>query len=454
MGQITLYLYYIALFVAVLIIPFVGIRAVVLFSQSDPESKMQGRHLLVVVARLLFVLAVLPPLIGVVGSILPKVNLNMGTSGGKPLTPVEIAPTLPGWIFSVLMSVFSFIFVGLEAFIKRYISLMTLPVIWISEKLDIGGEGSRLLTFRALDKIWLLFFGFAILLLIIGFLYNFVKDVIQEATGESTSSERGGTGVMSYLGRALVGLVLSFASYPIGKVLIWFNGLLSQFIMNNVSFPNMNDFIIYDITQGGFAGMQLGEHSIANSIAYMTLAPHSSNFAELLGFSAVNNAVTTKVFAIVDMKQAILLGAFEAYSAFFLIAMAVLFATRIVMVVFWFGVAPSIFAISAGFKGKMMSISVWLSNFMTWAFFPSAVSIILYIIAEIIYGAGSLISGVAGASSASLYFMFIMFFAAMTIILKVPKMLKDIFSKVGENVDEAAGTAVGGILKGTGIKAP
>ena len=449
MGQITLYSYYIALFIAVLILPFVGIRAIVLFSQSDPESKMRGRHLLIVVARLLFVLILLPPLIGVLGGILPKANLNMGPSGGNNLTPIEISPSGPGWLFSILISLISFIFVGLEAFIKRYISLLTLPIIWVSEKVDSGGEGSSLLKFGAIDKIWLLFFGLSVLLIIIGFLYNFVKDVIQEATGESTSSERGGSGVMVYLGRALVGLVLAFVSYPVGKMLIWFNGVLSQFIMGQVTFPSMNSFTINDFTAAGISQIQLGEHSIANSIAYMTLAPHTTQFAEKLHLSTAGAGI----LAIFDMKQAVLLGAFEAYSTFFLIAMAVLFATRIVMIVFWFGLAPSIFAVGGGFKGKMMSISVWFANFMTWAFFPSVVSIILYIIAQITLGAGSLVSGIVGGDNPAVYyFMFILFFAGMTIILKVPGMLKDVFTNLGQNLDDVAGSAISGISKGTGIK--
>jgi hypothetical protein len=448
--NIVVGLFKVEMFIGVLILPFILIRAIVLYSHADPESRMRARHLLVVVAELLLALVILPPLIGIVASILPSVSVSKGKELPGP-TWYTIKGPGPGWIFTLLFSLLSWLITGLEAFLKNYVSLLTLPIIHAAENMDLAN-------FIALDNVWKIFFAISMAIVLLSIGYNFVKDVIQEATGEETSSERGGTGVMVYLGRAVTGVVLAFTSYPIGKALIYLDGVIKNFMMDRVSFPGLR---VYEIAQYntlsalGIAPkdlLNLGK-SIANAIAYMTLAPHTRHFAQALNLPFASIDGVSQILTLTDPYQAIFVGVLVSYSMVFLISMAAIFATRIVMVTFWFGIAPIVFAMGGSLKGKLPSISSWFTHFMTWAFFPSAVSIILYIVGAVVESLpGSIFGpGVTYSDNVQFYFMLFVFFAGMTVILKIPGILERLFSGIGNTIEGAVGSVISGIQRTSGL---
>jgi len=313
---------------------------------------------------------------------------------------------------------------------------LTLPVIYASENFALFGSN-----FTALDDVWKIFFAISMAIVLLSIGYNFVKDVIQEATGEETSSERGGAGVMVYLGRAVTGVVLAFVSYPIGKALIYLDGVIKNFMMARVYFPDLK---IYQVGTGFDMLTKLG-NSIANAVAYMTLAPHTEEFGKAVGLIPASIPLVNNIFTLTDPYQAILVGALVSYSMVFLISMAVIFAMRIVMVTFWFGIAPIVFGIGGSFKGKLPSISSWFAHFMTWAFFPSAVSIILYILGAVVSALPKALESISGSSYDRYLIMLFVFFAGMTVILKIPGILERLFSDIGNTIEGAVGSAISGI---------
>jgi hypothetical protein len=441
--EIVVALFKVEMFVGVLIVPFILIRAIVLYSHADPESRMRARHLLVIVAELLLALVILPPLVGVVASILPTASIQPAGSSGD-LDWADTKAPGPGWIFTLLFSLLSWLVTGFEAFVKNYLSFLTIPIISLSENLDLftgglfGGEASSK-PFTLMDDVWKVFFAIAMAIILLSIGYNFLKDVIQEATGEESGSERGGAGVMVYLGRALTGVVLAFVSYPIGKALFYLDYVIKTFMMVRVTFPGLK------LNINVMNAEILQKSQITNAIVYMTLTPHTKQFAKALGLMELSDPLIT----LTDPYQAILVGALVSYSMVFLIAMAAIFAMRIIMVTFWFGIAPVVFATAGSFKGKLSSMSSWFTHFMTWTFFPSAVSVILYIVGSVV----SAIPNIAEGTFADIkyYFMLFIFFAGMTVILKVPGILERLFSGIGNTIENTVGSVISGIQRVSGL---
>jgi hypothetical protein len=121
------------------------------------------------------------------------------------------------------------------------------------------------------------------------------------------------------------------------------------------------------------------------------------------------------------------------------------------MVTFWFGIAPVVFATGGSFKGKLSSISSWFTHFMTWTFFPSAVSVILYILGAVISALPSIIGISSNNTNGQFYVMLFVFFAGMTIILKVPNILERLFSGLGNTIEGTVGSVISGIQRTSGL---
>ena len=117
-AQLIGYMYYISIFLAVIVLPFLIIKGLIALGHADRESKAKGRHLLVVALQFTIILVVFPPLVGLIYKFVPHINPPVSSGGGETLKPFDVKGAGAGWIFSVLVSVFSFIIVGIEALIK------------------------------------------------------------------------------------------------------------------------------------------------------------------------------------------------------------------------------------------------------------------------------------------------------------------------------------------------
>lgn len=438
--SIVKYSYYIAVFVAVMVLPFLLIKALVAYGHMDPESKARGRHLLVVSMQFSIVLAVLPPLTVLIYKILkPLMKTPALPASSTSVTQVNPVASGAGWVFSLLVSLLSYIVVAVERFIKVVVANITLPVIYFSEKMDQGGINSVFVSkLKVLDKIWMFFFVIAVGVIIVGFLYNYITDIMKESVGENTSKE--GVNILNYINRVVVALTAAVVSYPVGKIVLWINSVLESYIASYIQFPNMSTFLNSNGT------VSFASTPLTNSIAFMTLAPHTKEF-----LSHLNSIfrITGSVFSVFDLKQTIALGFFQSYSIFFLIAIALYFAMRIIMVVFWFGFAPVIFAVAIGYKGKINALSAWVGNFFTWALFPTIVATAIYTVSQIIYSMSQLIPNQGFGMGYTSVFALLLYGAAMVFTMRLPNVLKNVFTRMGEQFE--AGAFIQGIIKRTRI---
>lgn len=437
MGNIVVklvgYMYYIAVFVAVITLPFLIIKALVLYGHSDAESKVRGKHLITVSIQFAIVLAVLPPLIGLILRFLqPLINVPQAQSPSTAVHSVNPVASGAGWVFSILLSLLSYLIVAIEGFVKVIAAFFTLPLIYMSEKMDQGGTSATIVTSHMLDRVWLFFFALAVGIIAVGFLYNYVSDILKENVGEETSRE--GVNIMNYINRIVVALVASVISYPIGKIVLWLNSVLEQYIASSIQFPNMGNWF----TNTPFSGINLAQTPLTNSIAFITLAPHTREFLNSIF------KVTGGIFSVFDLKEVMALGFFQSYSIFFLLAIALYFAMRLIMVVFWFGFAPVIFAVAIGYKGKFNAISAWVGNFFTWALFPSVVAIGIFVISQIVSVMSKTALPQAGMGYTST-FALLLYGAGMVFIMRLPNMLKNVFTRMGESLE--AGAFLQGIIQ-------
>ena len=436
MGNITFdlvkYMYYIAAFVAVITLPFLIVKALVLYGHNDAESKMRGRHLITVSMQFAIVLAVLPPLTGLILRFLrPLITVPQASNTPSVVHSVNPSASGAGWVFSIFASLLSYIVVAIEGFLKVVAADFTLPLIYMSEKMDQGGTTSTIVTSHMLDRVWLFFFALAAGIIAVGFLYNYVSDILKESVGEETSHE--GVNIMNYINRVVIALVASVVSYPVGKIILWLNSVLEQYIASNIQFPNMGSWL----TNTYFSQINLAHTPLTNAIAFMTIAPHTREFLSPLF------KVTGGVLSVFDLKEVVALGFFQSYSLFFLIAIALYFAMRIIMVVFWFGFAPVVFAVAIGYKGKLNALSAWVGNFFTWALFPSVVAIGIFVVSQIIDVMSKTTLPQTGVGYTSTFALFL-YGSGMVFIMRLPNMMKNVFTRMGESFE--AGAFLQGII--------
>ena len=113
------------------------------------------------------------------------------------------------------------------------------------------------------------------------------------------------------------------------------------------------------------------------------------------------------------------------------------------MVVFWFGFAPVVFAVAIGYKGKFNSLSAWIGNFFTWALFPSAVAIGIFVISQIISVMSVTNLPHTGTGYTST-FALLLYGAGMVFIMRIPNVMKNVFIRMGESFE--AGAFIHGII--------
>jgi len=242
---------------------------------------------------------------------------------------------------------------------------------------------------------------------------------------------------MNYINRVVVALVASVVSYPVGKIILWLNSVLEQYIASSIQFPNMGNWLMgLNSTQS----INFSKTPLTNAIAFMALAPHTKEFMQNL--SSIFQ-VSSGILSVFDLKQTIALGFFQSYSMFFLIAIALYFAMRIIMVVFWFGFAPVVFAVAIGYKGKFNALSAWIGNFFTWALFPSMVAIGIFVISQIVSVMSVANLPHAGTGYTST-FALLLYGAGMVFIMRLPNVMKNVFTRMGESFE--AGAFMHGII--------